>query len=69
MNKEDIKTMKEWIVTYLYARGRSSAVHEMGFATVLDKREAVFERNKQGDDIYFTIRGLAFTPSRNLTAA
>jgi len=45
----------------LYARGRSSAVHEMGFETVLDKGEPVFERNKQGDDIYYSGDILCFS--------
>lgn len=45
----------------LYARGRSAAVHDMGFETVLDKGEPVFERNNQGDDIYYSGDILCFS--------
>jgi len=45
----------------LYAMGRTSAVHEMGFETALDKGEPVFERNTQGDDIYYSGDILCFS--------
>ena len=37
----------------LYERCRSAGVHEMGFETPLQKGPPLFERNKQGEAIYY----------------
>lgn len=52
----------------LYERCRSAGVHEMGFETALHKGQPLFERNKQGDDIYYYGDILCFSKEIILSA-